>query len=428
MTVYDDRLFCSSFKMPFFLKDRCTDFQDHLDLDFDFVVVSPGISLRHPLCQKIFRLKLLVVSAISFALQYVDSRVLCVGVTGTNGKTTTSNLLARSLNQSDMKTFLVGNSGVPLSYILYKGFSFDALVLELSSYQLELPLRRRLSWGILVSLGQDHLERHLTYDSYLLCKKRLISSSDSVFVHVDCCLEDPLIWDLINLKKDSFFYSSSFFPSSFVYLTADKKVVCFQKGEIQKSWSRFKEIFEKFISSVLFEHDCSSLLLVWAFLLRTNFYQKFMGKWDAIYIKKPYRCQVIGDSSFQCARIVNDSKATNCHATLSALRSFHFPIILILGGRLKGDESRYFFEFSTLIFSKCRQVYLYGESSSFFMDQLSKNSISFKVCSHLEEVCQHLKLEVQKLDLVLFSPACSSQDQFENYLDRGSAFNRFIGV
>lgn len=376
-------------------------------------VLSPGIPLTHPLLTLLKGAGIPTTSEIELGLSEFSGKV--IAVTGTNGKSTTTMMLAHMLQKNGVKAVAAGNIGEPPTLVLSKGTGPEIFVLELSSYQLEHITHLTTCASIFHNFSFDHQERHKTLANYFAAKWRLVtefSTSGSAFVtgavfakarelglpipnpsalHVVKTPDDPPFpaeWHHASLERDGNFSIAghtdklgglsfhNILNGTFAALAAETVVQC-PVGDIFKQLGDF------------------SLL--------------------------PYRYEEI--ARHRESVFINDSKATNVDATLAALNNIRMgKVLLLLGGQGKGES------FLPLLVAKDRidSVLCFGKSGPDIHRELSPHLPSTLVPS-LHDVFLHIEKKVRANPLtVLFSPACASFDEFKNFENRGDAFNQGI--
>lgn len=336
-----------------------------LGLAVDEVILSPGIPQSHPLVNRLKREGAEVMGEMEMALRRTFQP--CIGITGTNGKTSATYLLTHLLQQGGKKARALGNCGTPLSAYLLHPDREEILCLEMSSFQTETLQTRKLDWAILLPITPDHLDRYASFDEYAKAKCQIKSA----------------------IKKSG-------------------KLLLFEET---------KKKFEKYLAEVetitLREH-CDNIVerLVKELGIEVQ-------KEAFVSFKRPeHRLEEV--ALFQGVRFINDSKATNIDATLHALRALPEDLLIILGGRDKGSD------FSRLIKplkERVKKVYLYGEAAEKIKRELEG---VLTQTGSFEEMIKQAASDAKEGESVLFSPACASFDLFENFEKRGEAFKQIV--
>ena len=357
----------------------------------DAIVLSPGVDPNLPVLEKARSHNIPVLSELDLAYLFYPS-VPIIAVTGTNGKGTTVKLIECGLRANGGKPIVAGNIGIPAISIVDRVHTDQVLVLEVSSFQLEQSLLFHPTIAVLLNLTVDHLDRHKTMDAYREAKGRLFQNLTDEDIAI---LPKHLADDYPQIKARRLFFDDYALPSRF----AGEDVAPHNRLNLKAAFCVCSALSPAFSPSVLTVEDLHE-----AFSL-------------------PFCLNPIGFVD-GCA-VINDSKSTNAASTLAALHSFDKPMVLILGGRHKraGYE-----ELSEAICARnVRKTILYGEARAFLQTSLERVGYSEQtVCVTLEEAIDVALQACRPGDVLLFSPACSSYDQYDNYLQRGAVFSQII--
>lgn len=366
------------------LKDQGLEFFDTNPLKgFDAIVVSPGVPFNTPIYQEALQSGIEIIGEVELALRHISSH--CVGVTGTNGKTTVTLLIEHVLNKSGISAKAVGNVGVPLTSMIDS--PGEVFVIELSSYQLETMHSKVLDAAVLLNITPDHLERYGNIEEYAKAKARIfecVKPSGRSFISEKCDLE----WKDLFESKDLFIYDR------------DKSVL--------------KQINDK--SS----HDYENLLAAYTICQQWGVNAEQFALAQASFVKPPHRIEFVGN--IRGVNFIDDSKGTNIDAVIKAVESVNGPIILIAGGVDKG------FSYSSWIKpfkGKVRLICVIGEASNKMQAELS-SSFPVERFSSLEEAVHFSMKNASIGNTVLLSPGCSSYDMFTDYTHRGREFQRIV--
>lgn len=371
---------------------------------FDLIIVSPGIPPCHPLLKEAHDAYLPVIGEIELGCRFTKNPMF--GITGTNGKTTVTLLVAYILNQSGIQARALGNVEIPFTHELLNISSEVILTLELSSYQIETLYQPCLAGGILLNITPDHLDRYHSMEAY---------------AQVKCDLERCL-------KPDAPLYMEERAWRQYGHLLKKKKPLLygyektsFIYTDLQAVYRAGKKEFElppSFHNQK--SHDLENLLAAYALCADHGVSNlAFLDAWKSF--KKPaHRIEFV--SECQGVRYYDDSKGTNIDAVIRAVESLEGPIILIAGGVDKG------FPYSTWLEgfkNKVKLICAIGQAAAKIGEQLS-SSIPFGMFDSLEEAVQQASRMAQKGDNVLLSPGCSSFDMFKDYAHRGEEFQRIV--
>ncbi len=380
----------------------------------DRLVVSPGLSPDIPILQSAREKGLPILSEIDLALAHFQGAV--IGVTGTNGKSTTTTLIAHLLQELGQSAEASGNIGVPPSLLLAENRCPKTFVLELSSYQLDFSQAIRNHCSLFLSFSPDHLERHGNMENYFRAKWKLIRATDPKGMII-------MPRRIVQFAKQ---YDVENPAAPITQLLVDGETVYRASGQsLGVHIDTHKGIVtgDGFTEPMQLPEDLSfhNQLNIVASVLAVR--SLIAAPWDqlmkgvASYQWLAYRFQKIG--LWAGHPVFNDSKSTNVESTLVALQSLRQPAILLLGGYPKGES------FSPIEVHKERILRLvaFGAAGPRILNDLEElNPVVFPT---LKEALEGLpELFQQQPAPIVFSPACSSFDEFKNFEDRGAFFDR----
>ncbi len=363
--------------------------------EYDVLVVSPGIAPSSNIIIEAKKNNLIIMSEIELALYFIDSRIKLIGITGTNGKSTTTHYCAHLFNSGGLKTFSCGNIGLPLSEVVRVQENFDALCIELSSYQLEYNLPNIFDVSIFLNLQNDHLERHKTSENYLKAKWNLVLATKDNGI----CIIDKNVLEFA--KKLSLPFPKCSIISDFTHLQETELCLPGAHNLINMNGA---SIAGKFLG------------------ISKEIILKEARKSTSTYEPLAHRLENVPTTLKQI--FINDSKATNVESTLVALQSFHQPVHLLLGGVPKGDSYlalKPFFN-HPIVF-----VYPFGEAGTKIYNELKEFASFLVKPSHdMLSAAQHALQKSKPEEIILLSPACSSFDEFNNFEHRGEVFKEWV--
>jgi UDP-N-acetylmuramoylalanine--D-glutamate ligase len=377
----------------------------------DLVVVSPGIPPSAEVRREMRAAATPCVAEVELAYRDLTSRV--IGITGTNGKTTTTALCERILQTGGLNALAGGNIGTPLSEIAAQEEQPDWVVVELSSFQLADTDAFNSDIGVLLNLSPDHLDRYRDVSSYYADKKRLFQNAGPESRWI-LNAEDE---DVIELAKGadgtSYLFSAAGPVERGAFLDSDG-VLRLELPERREAWLAAAEL------RILGRHNVANALAAGLAAALAGCDGASIGRALAEFPGLPHRLEpvaTVGDVLW-----INDSKATNVAATLVAVRAFDRPIVLILGGRGKGEP------FTPLIpwLEQSAGVVAFGEAATQVVSDLNGSVPAVHVEGSLESAVDAARALAGPGDVVLFSPACASFDMFRNYRERGRAYRRAV--
>ena len=370
-------------------------------LDSDLIIKSPGINNNSKIIKKIKDSSIPIVSEIEFASWFTDGFI--IALTGTNGKTTTVELINSILKNDGFVSLLGGNIGVPFSTnVLYEknNLNDDQIfhVLELSSFQLEDIKYFKPNISIILNVSPDHIDYHENFSNYLDAKLKITMNQD---INCHAIINEC---DISNLHKKSKAKEIKFKVSkNDSFFVKGKKIELDIENSLLKGTHNYENILSAFIACKLCGLKNESII-----------------KSINVFRPLPHRLEKI---SFKSDTIFyNDSKATNLHATCAAIDSIESNIILILGGIDKNNS-----DFSILkkYQNKIQKIILYGESREFINQQLANYFDIYSYQNFDKAVYKSIEVSKSKNNILL-SPACASFDQFKNYEERGNYFKEII--
>ena len=382
------------------------------------IIVSPGIDWEHQALKDLRSKKIAIKGEVELAWERL-SHIPTIGITGTNGKTTVTNMMNHVLKLNGLNTDMGGNVGKALSKIALeskqkKNESLNWLVLELSSYQIEGSQTLSPSIGIWTTFTPDHLERHHDIETYFNIKRSLLEkSSIRIYNSDDKYLSNKRnelpkgLW--IGIKPQS---SYSHYPKFWID----------QKGNIHENE---KKLFHKSILKIPGKHNLQNLLLVTAAARAIGLDHFSIAKSFNSFKAIPHRLEYLG--RVKKLDFYNDSKATNVDSSITGIKSLPSPLILIAGGkRKKGDYHNWIKQ----IKKSTNGVVLFGASATDLknkiLDYSYEGEIIVKQC--LEDATKASIKIARKTNskVILLSPACASFDQYQNYEERGEHFKSLV--
>ncbi len=369
------------------------------------VVVSPGIPPDATPLVAAREAGVEVVAELELAALALEATRLVV-ITGTNGKTTTTHLIGETLADAGVDSVVAGNIGDPLIAVASEGRSPDWAIVEASSFQLHDCHALRADVGVLTNLAPDHLDRYPGVAEYYADKKRLFQNASDESVWITCA-DDALVAELKGdvPGKDRFWSMSNEQPAWFDR-ASDRLVL---DGHTLLPRSELGLLGDHNVSNALAAALVCSSIGVGPDGIATSIKQA---------VSLPHRMEVVTVGN---VRWINDSKATNVSSTSVAIAAMGGRYVLIMGGRHKGES--YSLLGPQLTGGDCVGLVAFGESAEAIRSDLV-GILPVRVAENLENAVSC----AASLDAptVLFSPACSSFDQFDNYEHRGAEFKRLL--
>jgi UDP-N-acetylmuramoylalanine--D-glutamate ligase len=384
--------------------------QESTFLQKDFVVVSPGVPAELPVLNAARREGIPVVPEVEVAGWFLQGRL--VGITGTNGKTTTTALLGKILAASGFSTFVGGNIGVPLLLAVDQDPPPSVIVSELSSFQLETIDSFRPHVAALLNLSPNHLDRHPNFEAYVAAKARIFRNQtrdDFAILNAD---DENVMKLASSIRSRKVFFSrrrelvSGVFISrgSFVYRVQNLEVTLMKTAEVRL-------LGEFNLENVLAAAAAACVLGV-EFASVRRAVREFAGV--------EHRLEFVRE--IRGVDFYNDSKATSVDAAAKALSTFDGGVHLILGGKDKGAP---YAPLRSLLKDRVREVLVIGAAQKQIVHELSGAS-EIVEAGDLETAVRTAAERAEPGDVVLLAPACASFDQFENFEQRGRVFKQLV--
>ena len=376
------------------------------------VIKSPGIPCDAPLILALRERNIPVISEIEFAGRYTKARMICI--TGSNGKTTTTLLTYHILKSAGLNVGLAGNVGQSLA-LQVATCNYDYYVVELSSFQLDNMYDFKADIAVLLNITPDHLDRYdHKMENYVDAKFRITrnQTGDDAFIYWN---DDPVInqkLQTLHLQARLYPFSELSEPHSAAY-TKDNQVVINTPGDT-------------------FTMSEDSLALPG----RHNLYNSLAAGISAnlLHIKKEDIRRALSDfqavehrlepvATVKGVRFINDSKATNVNSCWYALESMERPVVLILGGKDKGNDYR---EIEQLVREKVKAIVCLGVDNRKLHDFFDGKVPYIADAHSMQEAVELSYAAAQQGDVVLLSPCCASFDLFKSYEDRGRQFKECV--
>ncbi|HYR58518.1 MAG TPA: UDP-N-acetylmuramoyl-L-alanine--D-glutamate ligase [Chthoniobacteraceae bacterium] len=370
---------------------------------FDLSVLSPGIDPAVPLVQNFIKRRIEMIGELELAFEMCACPI--IGITGTNGKTTTTQLVEKMLNACGVKTLAAGNIGPAFSARVRQSRELDVMTLEISSFQLESIRRFHAQTTVWLGFAPDHLDRYHSLEEYYAAKIRIFENQTA---------ED---WAIVNFRDKLPELVARKITFSAYASGADfelREGVIFFRGE------RVLALAETKLRGL---HNAENLMAALGVGFVRGLGFEAMAAPLREYQPLPHRCEPI--RTLDGVEYVNDSKGTNPDSVEKALASETRPVVLIAGGKDKGFE---YDALTELVAQKCRAVVVLGEMAD-RIEALWKDRVQVANAGwSLERAVQLSRDIAVPGDVVLLSPGTSSFDMFKNYADRGNQFRALVNA
>lgn len=382
---------------------------DLLDSSFDYLIKNPGVPIDHKYVLKARELGIEVINEVEMAYRLIpkDRNIKVIGITGTNGKTTTTTLIYEFLKQDGRRVHLTGNIGYPLCGFLDKLQENDIIVMETSCQQLENTDLYNPDVAVLTNIDVAHLEFMKTYEHYKEVKAKIFKNHDSNHVAIINMENEESIKISKNIKSTVKYFSSknvingAYIKDRFIYYY-DEKIVSLDDIRL-KGMHNYENIMCAIMATKEFGIKNDSIVTV-------------LKNFNGVEHRLEFVREVNG------VKYYNDTEATNIKCTQIALKSFDEKTILILGGYERGQDFNELKDFAKNVkaivaIGQCRaRVKEFGDSMNIPTYEYERLSEGFEKCVDL----------ANENDVVLLSPASASWDQYKQCEDRGAEFKELV--
>jgi UDP-N-acetylmuramoylalanine--D-glutamate ligase len=375
----------------------------------DLIVVSPGVPAKIPLLEAARSQGIVVWSEIELAWRFLRGKL--IAITGSNGKTTTTSLVAHILKTANIPTLVGGNIGTPLLARVESSMDSTVTVAEISSFQLETIEAFRPEIGVLLNLTPDHLDRHESFEQYAAAKMRMFENQlerDFAILNAD----DAEVARRMPSRPHVYWFSRQKRVAQGAFLLDDQ--IVFRHDGSETFLLKRSDIPLKG------NHNVENVLAACAACYLAGADPASIAKGVKTFQGVEHRLEFV--AQINGVTFYNDSKATNVDATLKAIESFPGSLIVILGGKDKGTS---YAELREPLRQRARLVLLIGAAAEKIASQL-EGAVPMEHAGTLGRAIELAAERARPGDTVLLAPACASFDQFENYEHRGRVFKELV--
>jgi UDP-N-acetylmuramoylalanine--D-glutamate ligase len=367
---------------------------------YQWAVLSPGIDPASPLARNFSSRQIEMISELELGWRSCEPPV--IAITGTNGKTTTTELLAQMLNACGQRTIACGNIGKPLSEVAREREPLDVLTVEVSSFQLEAIRTFRPSISLWLNFAPDHLDRYRSVTEYRAAKLRIFENQTEQDVAIVNAAEA-----LPQIRPCRITFSAY----------SDRADFGISNGAITYENQPVLRLPETKLRGL---HNIENLMATLAVGVARglSFTQMVPALRD--YEPRPHRCEFVRE--IHGVEYVNDSKATNLDAVEKALAAQTKPVVLIAGGKDKGFN---FDPLRSLVKNKVKSAVLIGEMAE-SIERSWNGAANCEIATSLADAVERARGLARPGEIVLFSPGTSSFDMFKSYADRGDQFRALV--
>jgi UDP-N-acetylmuramoylalanine--D-glutamate ligase len=378
-------------------------------LEQDLIIPSPGVPADAPLLKAARAKGVTIWSEIELADRFLNGR--SIGITGSNGKTTTTSLVEHILQNAGFPTILAGNIGTPLISCVEQTNDRTITVAELSSFQLELIETFRPNVSVFLNLTPDHLDRHGTFEAYGAAKARIFENqteTDSAVLNAG----DPATTALVPTRPHVYWFSRKQRVAQGAFVR-EKEIVFRHEGAEEKIL-KLEDI------SLAGAHNVENVLAAVVTARLAGALPAAIAKGVRSFAGVEHRLEFVAEIGG--VRFYNDSKATNIDATLKALDAFPGRILIILGGKDKGSD---YTVLQAPLREKAILALLIGAAADKIEKQIA-GSVAIERAETMDRAVETAAHAARSGDVVLLAPACASFDQFQNYEHRGRVFKELV--
>ena len=378
-------------------------------LEQDLIVPSPGVPADAPLLQAARAKSIAIWSEIELADRFLDGRL--IGITGSNGKTTTTSLIEHILKSAGVPTILAGNIGTPLISQVERTSDKTVTVVELSSFQLELIETFRPNISVFLNLTPDHLDRHQTLEAYGAAKARIFENqteADNAVLNAD----DPATAPYAPTKPHVFWFSRKQRVAQGAFVRESE--IVFRHDGKEETILKLQDI------PLAGAHNVENVLAAVVATRLAGANPASIARGVRSFAGVEHRLEFVAEIGG--VRYYNDSKATNVDATLKALDAFPGRILILLGGKDKGSD---YTVLQKPLREKAILALLIGAAAEKIEKQIT-GSVAIERAGTIERALETASHAARPGDVVLLAPACASFDQFQNYEHRGRVFKDLV--
>lgn len=397
-----------NYELPIYAGELPKEVQESLDL----VVLSPGVPTDLPIVKGFYDQGLPVWGEVELAYQTGKGEVLAI--TGTNGKTTTTALLGKIMEDAEDSVFVVGNIGTPYTSKALEMTEDSVTVAEISSFQLETIEKFAPCVSAILNITEDHLNRHHTMEEYIRVKELIVKNQKPEDV---CVLnyEDPVLREFgKNIVPQTVYFSSERRLEKGIFLEDGQIILKTEDQEI----SLVKTDDLKLLGKHNFENVMAAAAMAYYAGVSVESIRKSICEFTAVEHRIEYVTEKNGVVYY------NDSKGTNPDAAIKGIQAMNRPTWLIGGGYDKGSS---YDEWLNSFDGKVRSLVLIGQTKEKIREAAERLGVcSCILCEDLQEAVKICAEKAQPGEAVLLSPACASWGQFDNYEQRGDMFKEYV--
>ncbi len=380
---------------------------DILDGSFNYLIKNPGVPIDHKYVLKAKELGIEVINEVEMAYRLLPSDITLIGITGTNGKTTTTTLIYEIIKESGKSVHLTGNIGYPLCGFLEKLHKDDIIVMEVSCQQLENLDKFNPHIAVMTNLSEAHIDFFKSYDNYKKVKAKIFKNQTKDDIAI-LNIEDN---DVVEIGKD--------IKSTIKYFS-NKNIIngCYIKDNSIYYYDELVIHLDdiKLVGMHNYENIMASIMVAKELGIDNKAIFNVLNNFRGV----EHRLEFVKEINTR--KFYNDSKATNIKSTQIALSSFYTPTILILGGMERQQDFNLLKDYMTHV----KLIVCYGENKKRIKEFGDKLMIETEVVNNLSEAVNKAYELSSENDIILLSPASASWDQYKCFEDRGKEYKECI--
>ncbi|MBF7097128.1 UDP-N-acetylmuramoyl-L-alanine--D-glutamate ligase [Alkalibacter mobilis] len=378
----------------------------------DLAIISPGIPLDSKIPLECSAKGIKIIGEIELAFRHLKAPV--IGITGTNGKTTTTTLIYEIFKSTNIHAFLTGNIGYPIIDCVDNAKKEDVVIAELSSFQLESIENFRAVISVMLNITPDHLDRHKDMEQYIKAKENIYKNStedDFLVLNAD---DHILRKSAEKTRAKVIFFSIKETVTNGAFL--DQGMIKVAKNGSSIDLMHISELKIPGMHNV--KNVLAAAAVAYFYGIDVDVIKRVLCNFQGVEHRLEYVRELNGVTYY------NDSKGTNTDAGITALDAIDGSVILIGGGY---DKKSDFTDWINKFEGKVRKAYLIGETAKKIMNRAEElGFFSVEICSSLNEAVDKSHKEAKAGEVVLLSPACASWDMFDNYETRGNIFKELV--
>ena len=381
--------------------------EEIIDETFDYIIKNPGIINSHPCIKKAYALNIPVINEIEVGYHFIKDKATIIGITGSNGKTTTTTIIYEVMKKAGLPVILAGNIGYPLCQVVNAVKKNDIIVMEVSDHQLVNVDKFKTNISVLTNLSEVHIDFHGTYESYKQSKKKIFNHHTKE----DIAIINTGNKDVVELAKD--------INSKIISFSSTKDAdICIKDNYIYYYKEKVLDINNIRIKGL---HNYENIMCMLAICKIYNIDNEIIKDYLLTFKGVEHRMEYV--DTINGRSFYNDSKSTNTESTIVALKSFDKNnVILLLGGLDRGHS----FEPLNDYLTNVKHIYCFGETKDRIYNWAKERNIDCKIFNNLKEATIKAYEISEDKDVILLSPSCASWDQYKCMEDRGNEFKNIV--